>query len=380
MPGWLYARRLRYPERAEALGTDFDDYRVTLDHWSALSSAFRDVYQPVWVRTMSRVLIVCGEQGSGKSLFCQRLQQDYDTTRDALLKKTCTPDPLNNLWHLLVVDPDDRVTPLEAIETTTPRTSIKVVKEQAGWLEELTRWASSDQSKVRILVFDNFHRERFLAEIAGIPVDVYYQRREAGQEAGLLPLVAQSLVALARGELLRSVFVCLANDRPLMEALVRAIEREHRELPHLHAVPQPAPSVKERIVRTNLNRLNNISYWYSLDRTPPGERPPIRDAIVGDGGVGRVYDLVERGVSSPRNGAHATPNRFTLVTLGSSPGEVATKMKSTWEATVAPTSLHVGQALGEWVFARALRAQAPMHNVAVTCSIQSSACSGLRWA
>jgi hypothetical protein len=363
MAGWLYDRRLLYPERAEALGDDFADYRVTLEHWSALSKAFRDAYQPVWVRKMSRVLIVCGDQGSGKSLFCRRLAMDYESTRKALqASRTCAPDLANNLWHLLVVDPHDRAPPEEAIEVTTRDTSIRTVQEHAGWLDELRQWGKADTSRVRVVVFDNFHRERFLADLAGVPIDVYVQRREAGQESGLLPLVAQSLVDLARKDLLRAVFVCLANDRPLMEQLVRAIEREHRELPQLHATPQPPAPIKEKIVRSNLNRLNNISYWYSLDRAAPDARVQVRDAITGSDGVGRVYELVEQGVALPRSGAPTTPNRLTLVTLGSSPGAVSAKIKASWER-LPPKVLHSGQSLGEWVFtrgfARALPARDP---------------------
>lgn len=154
-------------ERAEALGEGFDDYRVHLGHWPELAQAFRDAYQPVWVRAMSRVLLVCGPQGSGKSLFCRRLAQDHAATLKALERDgTVTPDLENNLWHLLVVDRKDNAA--EVIAETTRQTEIRPIRERTGWLDDLTRWGQENKSKVRVLVFDNFHRERFLSERLGV--------------------------------------------------------------------------------------------------------------------------------------------------------------------------------------------------------------------
>lgn len=147
-----------------------------------------------------------------------------------------------------------------------------------------------------------------------------------------------------------------------MESLVEDIRREHYELPALCAVPLPEAREKERIVRTNLNRLNAVSYWYCLDRATPDARRPVRSALVGREGVGRVYQLVEDGIARPRPGAPATPNRLTVVTLGSHPAEVSAKLTATWEST-PPEAVHVGSQVGAWTFrggfARALGAKDP---------------------
>ncbi len=351
---WLYDRRLRYPERAESLEGFGNEYEVHLDHWSQLSAAFRDAYQTVYVRGTSRMLIVCGPQGSGKSLFCQCLLKHHAQTLRGLSQAPgeVIPDREKNLWHLLVVDREEDQK--QTILLTTPVTVVKTVSLGQGWLEELRRWGREDQSRVRIVLIDNFQRERFLSELAGISLEAYSLRRDSGEESGMLSLVAQSIDTIARGDLQRTLFLCLSNDQPLMEQLVEAVRREFQELPRLHALPHPAPKEKERIVRRNLNRLNPMSYWYCLDRADGEELRPAYLALRGNEGIGRVYECVEGGIAERRAGAPANKNRLTIVTLGATPAAVADEHDAVW-VNHPPKCIGTGAHVAMWEFPRFAR-------------------------
>lgn len=63
---------LLFPMRAENLG-EFSAYDVDLDHWKGLSSIFQQTFQNVYERGVSAILLVYGAQGTGKTLFSQRV-------------------------------------------------------------------------------------------------------------------------------------------------------------------------------------------------------------------------------------------------------------------------------------------------------------------
>jgi hypothetical protein len=106
----LYKQLLLFPDRAENLG-QFSAYDVDLEHWKGLSSVFRQTFQAVYERGSSAVLLVHGAQGTGKTLFSRRLEQDFNKATEG----APAPDK-KNLWHTLVGDdPPTRAT----IETAT---------------------------------------------------------------------------------------------------------------------------------------------------------------------------------------------------------------------------------------------------------------------
>ena len=93
--GPLY-RRLHFPVRAENLG-QFSTYQVRLDHWRPLALPFEDAFTGVYERGSSAVLLIHGAQGSGKTLFCDRLQRDFERATQGELEPRA-----DNLWHALV--------------------------------------------------------------------------------------------------------------------------------------------------------------------------------------------------------------------------------------------------------------------------------------
>ena len=123
----LYSQLLLFPERAEYLHhANYSAYRMQLDHWRELSSVFRRAFQAVYERQSASVLLVHGEQGTGKTAFSRKLAADFAGSHSGVH----APDR-DNLWHVLTGgEPLD----LRTIQEATKTTDVTVITPRPNWL------------------------------------------------------------------------------------------------------------------------------------------------------------------------------------------------------------------------------------------------------
>lgn len=353
----VYLSELRFPERAEFLDDYQVDYEVHLAHWATVGERFAPLLRKLHTNVTSRLLVVCGDPGSGKSLFCQRLERDHARTKRALDDGSWQLDLKENLWEILSVN--DRSRAEEILRAVTRDTVMHRVREEPGWLEGLLKWARVDEHRVRVVIFDNFDHAPYLAELAATPLAQYVALRNEKREEASFRTIAESLVTHTRGDLRRTILVATANHADLMERLLKEVEGKWPEMPSLVKVPPLEAKLKERIARVNLNRLNPVSYWRTLDRAHPEKLEQVHRALTEDTGVGRVYEHVSAAGASSRPGPRGRPHRFTLVTLGASTAEVKSRIDNDWEKS-APETRSFHESIAVWRFhqgfARSLRA------------------------
>jgi hypothetical protein len=310
----LYKQLLLFPDRAENLG-QFSTYDVDLEHWRSLSSVFRQTFQSVYERGASAILLVHGEQGTGKTLFSRRLEQDCKKA----VEGAKSPEP-RNLWHTLVgEEPPTR----DTIEAATNGSVLRRIEPTGGWLSELRVFAKHDTHRVRIFVIDDAQKDVFLREWAGLSQAEYLTFKARHQDSVALGSVAERLVEDCRGDFQRSIFLLLSNDAKRMQALKEQVDQSHMGLARMLELPIPAPEVKEQIVRKNTNRLNRMSYWYCLDAAGKEERASVYDVLKAtDQGFTNSFVAVSEALQSAdvkRMGRPANRNLITLVTLGTVP-------------------------------------------------------------
>jgi hypothetical protein len=339
-PGGLYEQLLLFPERAEYLEQkQYGAYRIRLDHWRELSTEFRSAFERVYERKSAAVLLVYGAQGTGKTLFTRKLEEDFG-------KKTEHLDP-ENLWHVLAGgDPPDVGTVQKATDTTT----LRRVDPEDTWLNSERSFAAKDDHPMRVFVVDDFQKDAYVRELAGLSQIDYLRLKADGKEAVVLQSVAQRVVEDCRGAFARSLFVLLSNDQKLLDALHREIERSHAGLSRPLSLPLPDSELKEEIVRTNTNRLNKRSYWYCLDQGGPKEKRQAYDILVGTGGFIDAFQAIDRALGAGagrRAGRPANKNLLTLVTLGAEPIAVKSFVE---ELDLHPAERFDGDHLGAWLF------------------------------
>jgi hypothetical protein len=314
----LYEQLLLFPERAEYIKqSQYDCYRVRLDHWKDLSKVFLSTFKAVHDRQGASVLLVHGPQGTGKTLFSLELEKGFLRSKQGQLER-CD----DNLWHTLVADagaPD-------VIRRATEHTALRRVAPESGWLEKERGVARADQQPVRIIVIDDAHRDVFIREWAGLEQADYLRLKADKKEEVALSAVAQQLVQDCRNDFQRCIFLLLSSQAPMMNRLKEHIDESHRDLATVIGLPLPEASLKEEIVRTNLNRLNNVSYWYCLDHAGPSEKRAAYQVLTGSGGFTDSFKAIDRARGSDaqakqvkRAGRPANKNLITLVTLGSEP-------------------------------------------------------------
>lgn len=341
--GPAYAQLLLFPERAEYLNQDqYGNYGIRLDHWRELSSEFRRAFQAVYERKSASVLLVHGAQGTGKTLFTRKLEEDFETARTGIL----TADP-HNLWHVL--SGGDPVA-LSQVQEVTPRTVVRRVAPESEWLRTASQFAASDKQPMRVFIIDDVHKDVFLRELADLSQGEYLRLKADGKSDIALESVAQRIVESVRGIFARSLFVLLSNDRKVLDRLHAELERSHAGLSRVIALPLPDPPLKEEIVRTNTNRLNRRSYWYCLDQGGPKEKSDAFNTLTGTGGFIDSFQAIDRALSagaSRRSGRPANKNLLTLVTLATEPLVI--------ESFIADRDLQPNEAqkythVGAWLF------------------------------
>lgn len=310
----LYDQLLLFPERAEYLEQRrFHGYRVRLDHWRELATEFRSAFEAVYERQSASVLLIYGPQGTGKTLFTRKLEEDF--------KRGGEPDR-DNLWHVLAGgDPLDRALLGRATQTTV----LRRIEARSGWLDAERRFAREDTHEMRLFLVDDVHKDAFLREWAELSQGDYLRLKADGKDAPVLESVAQKLVEDCRGDFKRAIFVLLSNDEALLDRLHVALDRSHRGLARKLVLPLPPPEIKEEIVRTNTNRLNQRTYWYCLDQGGPDEKRGAYQVLTGDGGFIDSFQAIDRALraQAKRPGRPANKNLLTLVTLGSEPDQIA---------------------------------------------------------
>ncbi|AKT41778.1 hypothetical protein [Chondromyces crocatus] len=333
---------LEFPARAEYLD-QYENYQVDIAHWKELAEQFKKAFRQVYARRSAAVLLVHGPQGSGKSMFSTRLSQDYERTKRGESK----PDLRNNLWHLLVAtdSPDE-----QAIENATRHAVFKLVDEHKtqNWLEELRGFVKSDDSRVRVIVCDDMHKDSMLRPWTEMSPKEFYEARQAGPDAVLAHL-AERLNDACRHDFQRTLFVMLSNDRAWLDKLHGHLERWYEGLSIVLALPVPKPPTLERIVRINTNRLNRVSYWYCLDAAHAKQRQKVRKVLMEGSGFTSSFYAVSQSLDaqSRRQGRPGNPNTLTLVTLGSEFAEVETFLNDR-EIEAEPGYADTPRHLGVW--------------------------------
>ncbi len=343
MGSTLYAQLLLFPERAEFLThANYSAYRMQLDHWRELSSVFRRAFQAVYERQSASVLLVHGEQGTGKTAFTRKLAADFASSRNGVR----APDR-DNLWHVLT---GGEPLELQIIQEATKTTDVTVIAPKPQWLAETSAAARAGTQKMRVFVIDDFHKDPFLSEWAGLTRSEYLQLKTTARPA-LLESVAQRIVEDCRGDFARSLFVLLSADEGIIHELKDHLDRSHRGLAQTLQLPLPEKEAKEQIVRTNINRLNQRSYWYCLDQGGPEEKKQAFEMLSGDGGFIDSFRAIDRALSSgegdKRAGRPANKNLITFVTLGSDPNDVAAFLG---DREMIASDEFVGTHLRTWLF------------------------------
>ena len=176
-------------------------------------------------------------------------------------------------------------------------------------------------------MFDDAQKDLFVREWADLSQGEYAKLRAEGHRGVALSTVAERIVEDLRGDFRRALFVLLSNDAAHLDTLKTELDRSHLGLAKRIELPLPAPATKEEIVRTNTNLLNPRSYWFCLDQGGPEEKKDAYQTLSGDRGFIDSFSAIGRALGAQdrakRTGRPANKNLITLLTLGTSPPEVA---------------------------------------------------------
>src|SRR5262249_46379727 len=144
----------------------FSAYQVRLDHWQPLAVSFRTAFEKVHDRGSAAILLVHGAQGSGKTLFARRLEEDRRRASEGQ-----SAPRSDNLWHALVGgDPPAAPT----IEQATRSSAMRRVEPKEGWRAEERTFARQDKDhRARIFIIDDVHKGVFMREWAGLSPGEY---------------------------------------------------------------------------------------------------------------------------------------------------------------------------------------------------------------
>lgn len=297
---------IRFPDRAEALG-DFASYRVFLDPWEPLAEELRRLWEPLADRGESSILAIHGQQGAGKTLLTKKLTQDFEATR--VSGASVLPDE-NNIWHRITGRLDKKLD-TALIKDATARTSLNEIENKASWVEDAARIMTGQRGRACVLLADNAERAYFRQGLVEMSDMEFLQH---GESEALNRLSAQRLVEHMRGDLRGSLLVVLSNDELFLLALEEEVQKQHAGLMRLTQLRLPDARTKETVIRVNTNRLNQVTYWSSIDQGANDDRVALKKALEGDSSFPDSFRAVDT-ASRNRTGRPAKRNVITLVAL-----------------------------------------------------------------
>jgi hypothetical protein len=127
-------------------------------------------------------------------------------------------------------------------------------------------------------------------------------------------MAAERFVALCRTAIKPALFLIFANSEAFARNFVADVEKQHKGLLSHVELPLPSNTDKETAVRTNINRLNPISYWYCLDRAGPASKVEVYNAIKGQATFPDCFLSVDKAIAeSSRMGRDANTCILSLV-------------------------------------------------------------------
>jgi hypothetical protein len=300
---------IRYPDRAENLEESiFANYEVYLDPWTPIVKKIAQLYEGMAVRNATEAVVIFGDQGSGKTLFARKIVHDFGLQEEGYNSK--------NIWH--------RVTgglyhSIKIVENTQVNTDILHIEDDDKWRSTLANWASSRAHRHRIVIADNAERTYFIQGLLEVGNPEYIDmQRDPGS---LYKRAAERFVQLCRTTLRGSLFIILTNNADFALNLVEETNNQHIDLLTIEVLPQPGNVEKEMIVRTNINKLNPISYWFCLDRAGREAKVEVHNAIKSNQTYPSTFRAVNNAISSAertRMGRPAGQNLLDFIVFANS--------------------------------------------------------------
>ncbi|MBJ9983023.1 AAA family ATPase [Bacillus sp. S70] len=292
-------QQLIYPERAEDLKyNEFikDNYKIFLDHWQDNIHFLKSSYEKVFSnKGISFGLVIYGPQGVGKTILASKLMSDYETTKVQIAAKNLIYDE-NNLWHLITCG---NTQSKELIKNATEKTKMMNMSNDMKWVENI---APGDHTNV--VIIDNAETANFGASLTGLNGIEYMAQRNSEHVA---QFAAQQFVSLAREKVRGTLFIILGNDDKYLRNFAETCEKQHAGMVRFHSLEIPVSEKKEKIVRTNINRLNSASYWSLLDKAKKEVRETLYDKLHDASTFPQVFNIVNEAFSGavPRAGRPA---------------------------------------------------------------------------
>lgn len=281
----------------------YEDYRVFTEFWDALLADMGEAVRTLVANDSVHIIAIHGPQGAGKTLFARQLQQDFAAVASA-------SQPLRghelkgNTWAQIA---GGRTLSWGRVEEISNEIRMHELNGESDWPEKVAGFARAGIGSV--VFYDNAERAHFLRGLG-------YSGPTAKRAEYLLE-AAQTLVDQTRTKFSKTLLVLLSNDLSYLEALKGAVDSQERDLMSIVEIGLPSAEEKERAVRTNINRLNPVSYWACIDKSPDNHREKVRDCLIDKATFPDAFEAVDKAfeASATRTGRPGKKNQLVLVTL-----------------------------------------------------------------
>jgi hypothetical protein len=269
-------QRVVYPERAEYLAneSDFQGYRIFLDHWNDITLYLQESYEVLRTRRFSKGLIIFGKQGCGKSVLANKITGDFQRSKERRPGSELVWEQ-DNIWHRITGGDNDRYQ-MQNVSSATISTVVLQVENKKEWISEAEKMVAGNTDRSCLIIADNCERDYFLKGLLNVSDEVYLQ---SGKSTAAMRAAAHKFVELCRTSLRGCFFIFFTNDEDFALTFDDHVNGQHKGLIEIRDLKMPNDVQKEAIVRINVNRLNPQSYWLCVDRAGPEKKSALWNTL-----------------------------------------------------------------------------------------------------
>lgn len=178
--------------------------------------------------------MIYGKQGCGKSVFANKLNGDFASTK-ADARAGAIAYNNDNIWHRITAGANE-ARKSENIKAAVNATVVLQVENNKDWINSAEKVVAGNKDRACLVIADNCEKDYFLKGLLNVSDEAYLQ---TGRSAAAIRSAAHRFVELSRTTLRGCFFIFFTNDEDFALAFDNHVNEQHKGLIDIRDLKMP---------------------------------------------------------------------------------------------------------------------------------------------